>query len=330
MSFGKAVELLRLAMMATARRGIGLAEIETEFACVRRTAQRMVAALEEAFPATERFVGDDGRAYWRLPAKAIAQLISPTADELAALSAAEMQLERNGFAPEARQLKTLTGKVRSLIPGDRVSRLETDEEAVLEAMGFAARPGPRATQNAGVDAAIAHALKGPFRLCIHYRNRDDAEASWRTVEPLGLLLGSRRYLVAIDTAKRDGNIRHFRVESMLAAEVLSESFTWPDDFDLQAYANRAFGSYYDAVEHGEVVWKFVPSAADRAAGYQFHPGQSSEILEDGSLVIRFEASGYVEMCWHLYAWGNAVEVLAPPELAAMVNPWRRDDFPSLP
>jgi predicted DNA-binding transcriptional regulator YafY len=330
MSFGKAVDLLRLAMLATTRRGICLTDIESEFACVRRTAQRMVVALEEAFPATERFIADDSRAYWRLPARAVAHLLSPTADELAALSAAELELNRAGLGPEAGQLRTLASKVRALIPGEHVSRLETDEEAVLEAMGFAARPGPRATQNPDVDAAIGHALKGPCRLRICYRSRADDEASWRTVEPLGLLLGSRRYLVAIDTAKRDGNIRHFRVESMVAAEVLSESFGWPDDFNLKDYADRAFGSYYDANEHGEVVWKFAPHAAERAAGYQFHPEQSSKTLDDGSLVVRFAASGHVEMCWHLYAWGDAVEVISPPALAEMVHPWRRHDFPSLP
>ncbi len=143
-------------------------------------------------------------------------------------------------------------------------------------------------------------------------------------------MGSRRYLVAIDTAKRDGNIRHFRVESMVSAEALTEGFAWPEDFDLKAYANRAFGSYYDAHEHGPVVWKFAPHAAERAAGYQFHPEQSSELLDDGSLMVRFNASGHVEMCWHLYAWGDAVEVISPSVLAEMVHPWRRDDFPSLP
>jgi len=330
MSFSKAVELLRLAMMATTRHGVCLADIEDEFACVRRTAQRMVVALEEAFPATERLIGDDNRAYWRVPARSVAHLLSPTADELAALSTAETELERVGLAPEAAQLKALAGKVRALIPGEHVLRLATDEEAVLEAMGFAARPGPRATQNAAVDGSIAHALKGSCRLRILYRGRADADATWRTLEPLGLLLGARRYLVAVDTDKRDGNIRHYRVEDMVAAEVLPEGFIWPEGFELKTYATRAFGSYYDAREHGEVVWKFAPGAAERASGYLFHPDQRSERLEDGSLLVSFQASGQLEMCWHLYAWGDAVEVLSPPALAAMVHPYRREDFASLP
>jgi predicted DNA-binding transcriptional regulator YafY len=51
---------------------------------------------------------------------------------------------------------------------------------------------------------------------------------------------------------------------------------------------------------------------------------------DGSLIVRFSASGHLEMCWHLYVWGDQVEVLAPERLRDMVHAWRRSDFPSLP
>jgi predicted DNA-binding transcriptional regulator YafY len=330
MSFGKAVDLIRLAMMATSRQGVTLTLVEDVFGGVRRTAQRMLSALEEAFPATERYIGDDGRHYWRLPSRAVAPLLSPSADELVALSAAEVELERAGMASEASQLRSLERKVRALIPGDRATRLATDEEAMLEAMGFAARPGPQPALNPEVDAAISTALKGPNRLRIRYVARSQSAATWRTIEPLGLLLGARRYLVGTDVAKRDGRFRHFRDEDILDAAVEAESFTYPDGFDLRAYATRAFGSYHDDSEFGEVIWKFSPGAADRAARYLFHPEQRVERLDDGSLLVKFNASGRLEMCWHLYSWGEAVEVIAPPELAAMVHPHRRADFPALP
>jgi predicted DNA-binding transcriptional regulator YafY len=330
MSFGKAVDLLRLAIMATSRQGVTLSDVEEEFGGVRRTAQRMLAALTEVFPATERYVWEDGRHYWRLPSRAVAPLLSPSADELVALSTAEADLERAGMTFEARNLRSLGRKVRSLIPRDRATRLATDEEAMLEAMGFAARPGPSPAFDQEVDDAISLALKGMSRLRIRYLGRSDTEAVWRMTEPLGLLLGARRYLVAIDVAKRDGRLRHFRVEDILAAELAPDSFVYPAGFDLREYATRAFGSYHDDTEFGEVVWKFAPRAASRAARYQFHPRQREEWLDDGSLVIRFEASGRLEMCWHLYSWGDSVEVLHPPRLAAMTHQFRRDDFPALP
>ncbi len=330
MSFGKAVDLLRLAMMATARQGVCLNDVEAEFGGVRRTAQRMIAALQEAFPATEHRIGDDGRHYWHLPSRAVAQLLTPTADELVGLRAAITELDRVDMHGEATQLRGLERKVRALIPSERTTRLATDEEALLEAMGFAARPGPRPAQNDAVDQAISSALKGPFQLRISYQSRGDAAPSWRTIEPLGLLLGSRRYLVGVDTNKRDGRYRHYRVEDIIEAEVLDMSFSFPDDFDLKAYATRAFGSYHNDAEFGEVVWRFAAHAADRARRFQFHPSQEVEELADGRLEVRFQASGHLEMSWHLYAWGDSVEVLSPAPLASLVHPYRRGDFGALP
>lgn len=140
------------------------------------------------------------RGYWRLPSRAVAPLLTPSAEELVSLKSAITELERVDMNGEAIQLRSLERKVRALIPSDRTLRLATDEEALLEAMGFAARPGPRPSMNEAVDLAISEALKGPFELRIHYQGRGDAKPSWRTIEPLGLLLGSRRYLVGIDTA----------------------------------------------------------------------------------------------------------------------------------
>ena len=36
------------------------------------------------------------------------------------------------------------------------------------------------------------------------------------------------------------------------------------------------------------------------------------------------------MAWHLYSWGDTVEVLEPAKLRAMVEGYRRSDFPALP
>ena len=330
MSFGKAVELLRLAMMATGRTGVTLSDVEEEFACVRRTAQRMVSALQEAFPATQHYVGTDARHYWRIPNRAIAQLLVPSADELAALSTAEEQLTRTGQTKVAQSVLSLKEKVRALIPEEQSARIRTDEEAMLEALGYAAKPGPQTAIDPAITETIAEALKGRCRLKILYRSRGDRDASLREIEPLGLLLGTRQYLVAIDTAKRDGRFRHYRVEDINGAELCRKWFSPPEDFDLGTYAKRAFGSFHNPDEYGEVVWRFAPHAAGRVRRYQFHPDQTVKELSDGSVEVRFSASGHLEMAWHLYSWGDAVEVVSPQSLAEQVNRARRADFLALP
>ena len=143
MSFAKAQELLKLAMMATRRSGVSLEEIVEEFGCVHRSAQRMTEALEAAFPQTRAAVGDDRKRRWRIPARAVAQLLTPSAEELFALSTAINELELLGMTSEAATVRQLERKVRALIPPEAGTRLEVDEEALLEALGHAARPGPR-------------------------------------------------------------------------------------------------------------------------------------------------------------------------------------------
>ena len=74
----------------------------------------------------------------------------------------------------------------------------------------------------------------------------------------------------------------------------------------------------------------LPAAAAQARGYVFHPTQVLEDEPDGSLTVRFKAAGHLEMAWHLYQWGDCVEVLAPDRLRAMVAGYLRSDFAALP
>ncbi len=330
MAYKNARELVRVAFMAASYQGVSLGMIEEEFGCSRRTAQRKIEALVAIFPETDRRLDYERRPWWRLPSKGVAQLLAPTAEELAALSIAADELERSDAASEVRGLRSLHHKIRALIPPDQGRRLDADEEVLLVAMGHAARPGPRAASNVIVDNAISAALKGPSHLRILYRSRNDAEPVDRVVAPHGLLLGFRRYLVAIDTAKRNEGMRHYRVEDIVEVEVLPSSFEPNPAFRLEDHAQRGFGSYQNDQEYSEVIWRFTPEAADRASRFVFHPMQRVQAGSDGSLTVRFKASGLLEMCWHLYSWGDGVEVLAPPGLAALVKAHRRSDFQSLP
>ena len=69
MSLAKARDLMRLAEMAAARQqGVSLAEIAAEFGADRRTAQRMVRALEDTSPGVEIRTDEDRRRRWKLSA----------------------------------------------------------------------------------------------------------------------------------------------------------------------------------------------------------------------------------------------------------------------
>lgn len=330
MSFQKAVDLLRLAEMAASRhRGIGLHEIAEAFGCDHRTAQRMTKALEDCFPNVQTVTDDQRRKYWTMRGSDARLMLSQGIrdSELTALEMSIRRAERDGALTEIAALASLRDRLLATMPRPHARRAEADAEAVLEAYGFASRPGPRVNVGPALLATVAEALKGPNRLTMVYDGGSRSGRA-RTVEPYGLLLGTRRYLVAREVGRHQ--LQHFRLDRIRTAHLEAASFTRDPEFSLDDHAARAFGSFHDDREYAEVIWRFSPQAAASAREFTFHPRQVVTDEADGGLTVRFHAGGHLEMAWHLYQWGDAVDVIAPPELRALVDANRRSDFAAMP
>lgn len=326
---GKALDIMRLAEEAAARPGgISLVQIVETFGVTLRTAQRMSRALEEAFPMVQTRTDRDRRKWWQLSDSRLLHMQGIRDSELSALEMGIRRAERDGASTEVTALISLRNRLLATMPPTFARRAEVDAEAVLEARGHACRPGPRAQYSAHVLGAIDTALKGPFTMQIDYASAQDAKPRSRAVEPYGVLFGMRGYLIAREIG--NSKYRHYRLDRIARASLLQNSFMRDPDFDLGKHAARAFGSFHSDAEYGPVEWRFAPAAAGVARTFLFHPDQQMQNEADGSLTVRFSAGGWLEMAWHLYTWGDAVEVIAPPEVRSLVDAYRRSDFPALP
>ena len=92
-------------------------------------------------------------------------------------------------------------------------------------------------------------------------------------------------------------LRLWRLDRIASVDLLDLGFARREDFSLSAYAARSFGVFQE--EPVDVVLRFAPEAAEDAAGWVFHPSQSTEREGDGGLIVRFRAGG------------DAGDVLAP-------------------
>ena len=237
--------------------------------------------------------------------------------------------ERDGATNEVDALRRVRDRLLATMPKSHARRTESDAEAILEALGFACRPGPKVTAHERLLSTIAAALRGPFLISMTYGPDAASAGAARLVEPYGLLLGIRKYLVGKIQGEND-RLRHFRLDRIHAIQVEAQSFIRDPEFSLETHAARAFGSFQSDDEYSEVIWRFSPTAAPTAREFLFHPAQEMTEEADGSLTVHFTASGHLEMAWHLYMWGDGVEVLAPDALRRMVVMHRRSDFPALP
>jgi len=327
LSFAKAQDLLRLAQIAASRRGgVSLEDICAEFDVSHRTAQRMTEALDATFTNVTTSDDIERRRYWRLEAPLSERLQPRQETAIEALEIAARTAREEGRIRHSRALEDLRNGLLARLNTQDALRSEADAEAVLAGLGQVTRPGPTAALKPAVTEAVIEALRGPLRLRVFYGAPCDAP---RVIEPHGMLLGHRSYLVARQPARGE-NILSFRMDRIHEAQVLNESFQLAPGFSLENYAAMAFGVYQDPEQYGEVVWRFTPAAAERAAEFRFHPTQTLELQDDGSLIVRFQAAGWLEMAWHLYQWGDKVEVLAPADLRELVAGHQRSDFDALP
>lgn len=331
MSYAKAADLLRVAEMAMSRyEGISLTDLTEEFGCDHRTAQRMMRSFETVFPQVDIREDDDRRRRWHMPRQdpRWLQAQGMRSGELMALDMAIKRAERDGAPDEAKQLRTMKDRLLAAMSPVLARRAESDAEALLEAQGFAARPGPRVAPDITMLGALTTAFQMPCTVMLTYIG-SNGTPSERLLEPYGLLLGIRRYLVA-RPVQGDGRMRRFRLDRIREVRITGQGFVRAPDFDLAQFSALAFGSFHSDDEYGPVVWRFTPAAAPVARHFVFHPAQ--EMIEEpgGALTVSFNASGHMEMAWHLYQWGDQVEVLSPPSLREMVAAHRRADFPALP
>ena len=318
MRYEKVDSHLQLALeMRALRGGISLVDIEQRFDVGRRTAMRMKDAIVRNFPQTEELVGEDRTKRWRIPTGVVERLVSFSADELADLGTTINYLRGNNLRSQADSLQEILIKLQALMDPSAARRVEPDIEALLEAEGVAMRPGPRPKTDHDMVHQLREAVKACRQVTIQYRNRKTKRLNERLVYPYGFLLGHRNYLVAHHVHPKANNMVLFSLPYIEEVEILNKPFTRDPAFSLQAFAEQSFGIFQE--EPFDVVWKFAPPAADDAKDFLFHPTQVMEPQKDGSLIVRFRAGGDLEMAWHLYTWGDQVEVLEPKKLADLVN-----------
>jgi predicted DNA-binding transcriptional regulator YafY len=325
MRYGRLADLVRLAMQMQGRAdGLSLDDIGQTFEVSRRTAERMRDAIRDAFPQTEELVEPGGRKRWRLPPGTAGRLADPNVDDIAALHRGAVLARQSGDMVTADNLDTLSDRLRARLSGPKRARLEPDIAALLEADGVALRPGPRERIPDETLNTLREAILAGVWIDVDHRARATGLLSRNArLGPLAMLLGEgRQYLVAFSDYAQD--VRLFALAGFERIELTEDVFERPADFNLTNWMQRSFGIWQEEVH--DVVWRFTPEAASDARLYLFHPTQVMTDEPDGSLTVSFRAGGLREMCWHLFRWGEHVNVVSPSELQDLLTHLAQSSF----
>ncbi len=309
MFYQKTQKLLDLALwMQNAENGVSITDIMQKFNVSKRTAIRMKDMVKLQFPQIKEISGPHNTKRWLIPQSSLGQYVGFSVSEINALQNA-IKLMKTKLPEDVDTIETVLHKIKASMSSEALNRIEPDAEALLEAEGYALRPGPKIK----IDQQFMQKLRNAVIACkvIKIKYQSKTKNEWRTVHPYGFLYGNKHYLIAYHTKKKA--ICHFDLNNIQAIEVLDEYFTRDPEFSLEKFAEQSFGVYQE--EPFDVEWLFDAKVADDASKYIFHPTQKMIFNPDGTLTVKFHAGGAREMDWHLYTWGKHVKVIKPKDFS---------------
>lgn len=314
MRYDKTRKVLELARaLASSAEGLTLDEMCRVTRCERRTVERMRDAIREVFPQMEE-IPDYPTKRFRIPSGLDGFFQDPTTEELSDLGLATAELREAGAVSRSESLAGLERKIRAAMRHARRRATETDVEALLRAERIAVQAGPRPAEAPEVLMVIRLALLGMKVLRFVYHGGSKRGAS-RDVVPYGIIFGRMNYLIGAEAGTTKP--KHWRLDRIEKLQCLGTTAAPPADFDLVAFANTPF-AYFEGPQE-DVVLRVLPSGMDDFKNHRFHSSQTVEDHPDGGVIVRFRASGMLELAWHLFTWGNKIEIVEPSSLRHQIT-----------
>lgn len=316
-AYSQAQRLLRTYLaLANARGGLTIAELIERTGVTRRTISRDLGLLQEDHLVHCPGHDDQGRKRWAILPAGPASGITFTRGELLALYLGRSML---AFARGTELYASMRGAFRKV--AERLAAGDL-KELDLERKLYALPDAPAvASQSEHYDDVLNEVLTAVLRgeeLSLRYPDSDaGGEALQLRVKPLTLAYYRGRLYLLADSAHH-GRIRLFALHRVLEADWQRGCrFEAPTDFRPDAYFSSQFGLFHGE-EAATVRVRFAPGAARYARERLWHASQRCTDLGDGGCELGWRIPLTPDLRSWLLSFGDAVEVLEPPELRAEV------------
>ena len=303
--YSRAADILSLMILMQSRvQGVTLNDIMKEFSVSRRTAERMRDSLMLAVPQIQKIENFKTREkYWGFPNSYMREIISFTPEELANLEKLKEYQKEQGFEDKEKLLDQTINKIRAL-SRKKLPKLDNALEILMQTEGFAVKQMPKHKIDTDLLETVRNAMKENKKIKAKYNGKD------KVLAPYGLIYGSKVYLIGVEEDKGTEPYCYL-LHKFSEIKLINETFD-KGDFNLDKFSKKSFGVYQgDLID---VKLLFAASAKDDVLNYYFHSTQKMKQNEDGTVTVKFKASGEYEIMWHLFRWGCDVKVLAPTSL----------------
>jgi predicted DNA-binding transcriptional regulator YafY len=275
------------------------AELARELEVDIRTARRYVEALQDLGIPVEAERGRYG-AYRLRPGYKLPPLIFAE-DEALALTLGLLVARRLGLGGAAPATDRALAKVERVMPTSLRQRVQAVEDSLVLDVG---RGG--VAPDSAVVLALSEAVRTGRRVRLRYRTR--SEETRRDLDPYGLVFREGTwYTTGYCHLRRD--LRLFRLDRVLAAELRDETFERPPGFDTLGEVRRRLAS----IPGGWLVEVLLETTLAGASRRVPPTTATLEEAPDG-VVLRCFSADLPRMAAFLSGLGFPLTVRQPPEL----------------
>lgn len=272
-----------------------------------RTIYRDIDDLGSIFPITEEKRGQ--KTYFKMLDNFKLDKIQCSFAELMAVVFMNRLLESLGSDPVAEAGKKLTDRIINGLPEpQRLYLLDLHQLFRVEYPGDG-----RGSQMLQL---IADAIRLQQAVRIRYHAFGAKESSLRIIHPYTIYFRSQYYVVAWCTVR--DSLREFRLDRILEAEMLETLFEPDPSFDYEEYNKHCWNALKGDGDY-QVVLRFPKAAANYIKEYMSNKADSLRELPGGGLEFTKRVGLLEEILAWVLSMGAEVEVVSPPELAALVR-----------
>ena len=302
--YSRVSDILDLIILMQSRvLGITLKDIETELHVTRRTAERIRDALILGLPQIDEIDTNGKEKHWGfVSGYMMNEIISFSPDEIAVLEGIKDSLQ---IENKKQTMDKVITKLRAH-SRKQIQKIDDAVELILKSEGFAVSQKPSYKIDIQLMDTIRQAIKEQFMVRCKYCGND------KVLAPYGIIYGSNAYLIGVEDGKPSPYV--YSLHKLTDVQISNKQFD-KGDFDIKEYANHSFGVYQNEIMRVELL--FSPDVAEDVLNFNFHPTQKVKQNDDGSVTVKFKASGELEILWHIFKWGNNVKILAPTKLKKM-------------
>lgn len=306
--YSQAARLHDLIRILELRYGATVAELVEECEVTRRTIYRDLQAIMDAgYPLISERQSDGQVIYRFITGYSKIPPITLSVEELMTLYLCRGQLEFLRGTPFQDDLEAIFARLRSGLPPRSVAHLERIAEASCPRFqGY-----KDYSEQYQLLSDLRQALLRQQRCLIHYRPAKRASSTY-LIDPYTLLFYNNALYIGAYAHNRKG-IRMFAVDRIEQVCLEQQRFEVAEDYHPAKLTGTAFGLIDDGALH-ELELSFDSQVAHLVRERVWHPQQRIDEHQDGSLVLRFRASGDKEILAWLYSFVPHVRILQPESL----------------